>query len=170
MKPLSCLLPVVLACLSLQGQTQDPAKIANIEEIFKLAKVDQWQQQMFAQMQTMMTAQMEKMPGRPKDTSEGRELQDRMFGLLQDRMSWAKMKPQMVSLYDETFTAVEIAGMLEFYKSPAGTAMLEKMPVLLSKMMTLSQTMLGDFMPELQRIRDEVKAKHNAKEPSPSRP
>lgn len=163
MKPLSCLLPVVLACLSLQGQTQDPAKIANIEEIFRLTKVDQMQQQVFAQMQTMTTAQLEKMPSLPKDTSEAREVQDRIFALLRDRISWAKMKPQFVSLYDETFTAPEIAGMLEFYKSKAGTAMLEKMPVLLSKTMTLSQTMLGDFMPELQRIMDEVKAKHNPK-------
>ena len=48
--------------------------------------------------------------------------------------------------------------------------MLEKMPVLLSKTMTLSQTMLGDFMPELQRMMDEAKAKHNEKVPSPSRP
>ena len=170
MKPLTCLLAMTLVCCSLRGQTTDSAKMANIEEIFKLTKVDRMQQAVFAQMQSMATAQLEKMPNRPKDTSEIQEVQDRMFALLLDRLSWTKIKPRYVSLYDETFTASEITGMLDFYKSPAGLAMLEKMPVLLSKSMALSQTLLGDFQPELQRMMEEVHAKHKGDNASPSRP
>ena len=171
MKPLYCLVAMSLICCCLQAQTPaDPAKIANIEEIFKLTRVDQMQQTIFAQMRAMTTAQLDKMPNRPKDTSEFQEVQDRMFALLTDKLGWTKLKPRYVALYDETFTAQEITGILDFYRSPAGTAMLQKMPVLMSKSMALSQTLLGDYMPELQSIMEEVRAKHKGDNASPNRP
>ena len=71
------------------------------------------------------------------------------------------MKDRYVRLYDETFTAQEISGILEFYKTPTGSAMLDKMPVLISKSMTIAQEQMGDLMPEIQRIAEEAKHKHD---------
>ena len=56
-----------------------------------------------------------------------------------------KIRPQLVKLYGETFSAEEIDNILTFYQSPAGHALLDKRPVIMSKTIAL-------LMPEIQRL------------------
>jgi hypothetical protein len=49
--------------------------------------------------------------------------------------------------------------MLAFYQSPAGRAMLEKMPAMMPKSMALVQAQMGDLMPEILRITKEAQQK-----------
>ena len=62
------------------------------------------------------------------------------------------MKPIYTKIYDETFTSDELSGIVAFYKSPAGRAMVEKMPVLMSKAMAAVQLQMGDVMQQMQQI------------------
>jgi hypothetical protein len=62
------------------------------------------------------------------------------------------MRPSYIKLYSETFSEEEIGGMLAFYESPAGRAMLAKMPTLLTKLIEVAQAQMNDLQPEIQRI------------------
>lgn len=169
-KNLTALLVVPLLCAAAFAQAPDRGKIANIEEIFRLTKVDQLQQQMFAQIKNMVSSQFDKMEiSSSKDQQEVREFQDHMFSMILERLSWDKMKPRYVQLYDQTYTAPEIAGILDFYKSPAGRAMLEKMPVLMSKSMSIAQEQMADLMPEIQRTVEEFAARHKREQSAPGK-
>jgi hypothetical protein len=57
-------------------------------------------------------------------------------------------------LYDEVYSEEQITGILAFYKSPAGQAFLNKMPLLVSKSMEMRQ--MADLIPEIQRITTEA--------------
>lgn len=166
MKRLTSLLALALFCFSLAAQTPDPAKIANIEEIFAITKADQMQQQVFSQLEAMAAAQLQKTPGYVQNPDALREMNQRLFQILTQRMNWGKIKPSFVTLYDETFSASEISGMLAFYKTPAGAAMLSKMPVLMSKTMTLAQALMADAMPDVQRTVEEFIAKSKSTQPA----
>lgn len=58
----------------------------------------------------------------------------------------------MATIYSEVFTEEELMGILDFYRSPAGVAMTEKMPQLMEKMMPAQQKMMMGLSPKLQSI------------------
>ena len=73
----------------------------------------------------------------------------RMMTVMHDEMDWNKLKPEFVQMYMETFSQEDVDGLLAFYRSPAGKAMLEKMPLLMAKMMQMTQTRMQTLMPRV---------------------
>ena len=99
----------------------------------------------------MTAAQMP--PGAtPDQTAKAQEVQGKILDLVKSRISWEKMRPSYIKLYNDTFSDAEISGMLSFYESPAGRAMLAKMPALLSKLIEVAQSQMAEIQPEIQRI------------------
>jgi hypothetical protein len=139
---------------------QDAAKTAKIEEMCRLINMDRMMQQAMSQMKTMTEQQMSEMKLPPEAKAAAREYQGRMMKLIADRLSWEKMKPAIIQLYSEFFTDEELDGMLAFYRSPAGRAMIEKTPLLLPKVMALFQKQMADIQPEIQKMMKELDAKH----------
>lgn len=81
--------------------------------------------------------------------------QERMTALIKEELDWNKLEPMYIRLYKESFTQVEVDGILEFYKAPAGQANINKMPILMQKTMGEMQGMMGGLMPKLQKIQQE---------------
>ena len=71
--------------------------------------------------------------------------------IMSDELSWEKTRPMYVQLYQETFTQEEIDGLLVFYKSPAGQALINKMPQVTRNVMSMTQARL---MPIMQKFRE----------------
>jgi len=74
----------------------------------------------------------------------------KMMQIMKDELSWDKMHGMYVQIYRESFTQEEIDGLVAFYKSPAGIAYIQKMPVVMQKTMGLMQTRMADMMPKMQ--------------------
>ena len=62
------------------------------------------------------------------------------------------MKPEFIKLYDDTYTEDEISGILLFYQSAPGQAMLAKSPVLMANTMALIQKRMAEIKPELDEM------------------
>jgi len=73
------------------------------------------------------------------------------------------MKPVYIKLYDETLTEEEVNGAVAFYKTPAGQALLNKMPLLMQKSMVVMQEMLGEMIPEFTKMGEELTKKYKQK-------
>ena len=143
------LLAALLLAASLPAQPV--SKDAKIERLLVVMNAKAMTGQIFDQMKAMMAQQMP-----PAATAEQRaaaqEGQTKILDLIRAKMSWENMRPQYVKLYSETFSEAEIDGMLTFYESPAGRAVLEKMPVLMQKSMQLATAQMQDLMPQIQAI------------------
>ena len=148
--------PLVVFALALlvivpDAPAQELTKQAKIERLLDAMNADATINQLFEQIKTMTAAQMP--PGAtPEQTAKAREVQDKILDLVKSRISWDKMRPSYIKLYSETFSEEEIGGMLAFYESPAGRAMLGKMPTLLTKLIEVAQAQMNDLQPEIQRI------------------
>jgi hypothetical protein len=140
------------------ASAQELSKEAKIERILALSHADATINQVFDQVKAMTASQM---PAgtTPEQRARAQEIQSKMMDLIKARMSWDKMEPQFAKLYAETFSDQEIDGILAFYESPAGRAMLEKMPLLMTKMMPLIQAQISDLIPEIERIAREAQQK-----------
>jgi hypothetical protein len=140
-----------LTVAGLLASAQELTKQAKIERILVLTKADAMMDQMFGQIKAMTESQLPS-GATAEQRAKAQEIQGKIMDLVKARMSWDKMRPQYVKIYDEIYSEEEIDGILVFYQSSVGRAMLEKMPLVISKTMTLAQSQMGGMMPEIQRI------------------
>ena|ERR1700676_488942 len=133
------------------ARSQESTKEAKIQRLLTVMNADNMIDQMFEQIKAMTASQVP--PGvSPEQIAKAHEIQNKIMDVVKAHISWEKMRPQYVKLYAETFTDEEVNGMLAFYESPAGRAMLEKMPALVTKIMEVAQGQMKDVLPEIQRI------------------
>jgi hypothetical protein len=164
MRTALALIPCLLATVAFAQQPEhatpsiDPAKLALIEDMISLAKIDEMIPQMFDRFKQNMRPMMDEAMG-PEllNSSRGAEIsaelttfEDRLFALLKQRLDFAKLKPQFVKIYDETLTKEELEGVVTFYKSPAGQAVLRKMPQITAKSVDLSTKLMRESMADVQ--------------------
>jgi hypothetical protein len=75
----------------------------------------------------------------------------KMTAVVDEMLSWDKLQPLYFRLYRQTFTQDDVDGITAFYRTPAGQALLQKMPLLMTNMM---QEYAGMMQPMQQRIMD----------------
>ncbi len=131
-----------------------PASPASIDALLRVTKAESLMDGMFANIEPVMRQSMARaIQGQPV-TAEQQRLLDAMPAtlakVLRDEMSWDKMRPLYVQIYQESFSQDEIDGLLAFYESPAGQAFVAKMPVVMQKSMTVMQARMGPLMDRMR--------------------
>jgi uncharacterized protein len=69
---------------------------------------------------------------------------------MRDALAWDNVRPVYIQVYQETFTQNEVDDLTAFYKSPAGAALLDKMPTVFQKTSTLMQQRIAPYMDQMQ--------------------
>lgn len=152
----------ILASSIVWGQAPQTTKAAKIEEIFRLTKVDQVQKQMMAQMSAMVSQQLQKdLP--PDQVQAASDAGQRIMAFMLEKMSWDSMKADYLKLYDDTYTEDEVSGILMFYQSEPGKALIAKTPVLMTNMMAVAQKRMAEVKPEMDKMIKEISAKNKSK-------
>lgn len=59
---------------------------------------------------------------------------------------------EVAQVYADVFTLEEIEAVAEFYRTPVGRKMLDRMPELMQRSMEISQRMVADMMPGLESL------------------
>jgi hypothetical protein len=142
------------------AQPIDPAKLAAIEELPSLMKIDQLTQQMLTQVEQSMKPQIEAaLPPEIQNSSRRSEMladiqafEGQIFGLIKDRLDFAELKPEYIKLYDETFSTEEVTGIVAFYKFPAGQVFVQKLPVLTSKSVEMGSRIMSGSVQQIQTM------------------
>jgi hypothetical protein len=145
-----CILFLTLAGCGGSGGTASVSgtKDAKIEELLTLMKIEQLQKQAMDNVLQMISNQLKSQP----DAAKAEEKQKRIFALMADKTSWKNMKPTYIKVYSDTYNDSEIDGILLFYRSQAGKAMVDKQPALMSKMSTTMSDQMKELTPEIQII------------------
>ena len=159
MKRLAIWMAVVVAGATLV-RAGEPAPATDLAgELLGLMKVDENMKEAFAmtkQMMSQQAAQMEKMSGQPS-TGKAADIQARVMDLMASELNWEKLKDPYIELYASTFTAEELQGLVDFYKTPAGQAFIRKQPDIMKKTMALNQKLQMSLMPRVQALLQELK-------------
>lgn len=151
---------LILSC-AVQVRADDVSKTAKIEELMQAAQYDRMLKSMLDQMKSMQASQLAQMNTPGMDPERLEAIQSKTMALIAERLSFDKLKPIYIKVYAETFTEEEIDGVLAFYKSPAGKALLEKMPQLMARTMPMIQQLMADLKPDLEKIVSEGQKKSN---------
>jgi len=76
--------------------------------------------------------------------------------ILNAQLTWESVEPIFVSVYQSTMTQEEVDGIIAFHQTPAGKAMVEKMPQLMQLSGQRLQQQLGPIAQQLQQLQQDT--------------
>jgi len=92
------------------------------------------------------------------------KFKDQLAAMMREELSMNKLKDVYLQAYRETFTQQEVDSITAFYSTPAGQAVVEKIPVAMQKAATLTQSRMGPMIQKMQSMQvDFIKDLSNAK-------
>lgn len=130
-----------------------PASQESVENLMAATKVETMMDSMYSSVEQMVRQGIKQaVQGKSLNPEQQRILDGvpaKFAAVMRDEMSWQKMKPLYVQLYRDTFDQEDVDGMLAFYATPAGQALVNKMPVVMQKSMALSQSLMQSLIPKM---------------------
>src|SRR6266404_1182651 len=85
------------------------------------------------------------------DTAASKEsTRTKMVTIMREELNWESLEPMYVDIYHETLTQDEVNGMIAFYKTPAGRAVIKKLPAVMQRSMAAVQQRMPGLIQKLQ--------------------
>jgi hypothetical protein len=173
-KLLATALVWMLICGPAVAANNAPASDASIREMLELSNAQQMIEGMKGQMTGMMNTAMQNATKDQTITPARQEILDRMrtkmSAVVTDMLNWDQLLPMYLRTFRASFTQDEIDGVIKFYKSPAGKAYVNKMPLVMQNVMRempelmkpVQEKMLAIQRESIQELKD-LKEKEDAK-------
>jgi hypothetical protein len=139
-----------------------PASQESIEALLVATKAESLVDGMYGNIeQAMRRSLAAATQGRPVSEEQQRILDAmpaKFSKVMREEMSWPKMRPLYIQIYQESFSQEEIDGLLAFYGSPAGQAFVAKMPVVMQRSMEVMQSQMVPLMEKMKAAMQEAVA------------
>ncbi len=152
MRRIITLMAVELALIVFPVKAQDQSRRALAEELMNVMDARSQFDKIIALMKQlipMQEAKIQQITGQSQSSHNVPEMQEKMFNLVSQSLNWDTLKDDFISIYAQTFTEDEMKGIIAFYKSPSGQALLQKQPQLMQKSLELSQKWMTDIIPKI---------------------
>ncbi len=170
MKTLLVSIAIVVVCVVSPVSYADESSQKMIaEDLLRTMKIDETAKPVFNEIRLMMERQFVE-TGAPEEMRPVlNKYLNRLFSIIEQHLSWQNTKDDMISIYARSFTEDELKGMLEFYKSPAGQAVIDKTPAILQMTMAVTQKRMPEVRAQVNKIGnemvEELKAEIDKKKP-----
>ncbi|KAF1712510.1 hypothetical protein CSC70_03075 [Pseudoxanthomonas kalamensis DSM 18571] len=139
---------------------------ASVRDLLQVTEARKMIDASIAQIEPMMQATTQQaLQGHELDDAQQAlvaEMNAKLVGLLGETLDWDSLEPSFIDIYRKSFSQDEIDGMLQFYRSDAGKAVIAKMPQVMQYSMELSQQRVLGMMPKLQALQAEYLEKLKA--------
>jgi hypothetical protein len=150
------LLASIFFCAVWAVRADEASKTAKVEEFIKVSHAEQMLSQTISmalnQTKSGVLQQMMGVEQTPERRKSMDEIQDKLGAILSNALSWEKLKPIFVKVYADAYTEQELDGIIGFYKSPAGQAMIAKTPAIMAKSNQLIQQQMEPAMAEIRKL------------------
>ncbi|MFN2622047.1 MAG: DUF2059 domain-containing protein [Chthoniobacterales bacterium] len=135
---------------------------ASVKQLLEVAQAHKLVDSVMKQMDILMLqAIAQATKGQPVPEKVQNDIDQRrreMNSLMKELLDWKKLEPIYVRIYQKSFTQAEVDGMIAFYKTPAGQAMIGKMPAVMQNSIDEMQQLMGPVMEKIQRTQQDVAA------------
>jgi hypothetical protein len=152
---------VVLAAIGQPARAQDQlANEAAVRQLLEVTQARKLLDSTMGQMDAFMYETMKRaLAGRPLTPEQQAILDDaktKTIAILQGELQCEKLEPSYIDIYRKSFTDEEISGMLAFYRTPAGQAVINKLPVVMQHTMDMMQEVVQRIAPQIRQIQSEA--------------
>ena len=77
--------------------------------------------------------------------------------MIDAQLDWKALGPTIIDIYAQTFTEQELDIIVTFYKTPAGIALLDKMPQINDQVEQLAHSRLVILQPQIRQAFDDFR-------------
>jgi hypothetical protein len=153
---------MAVACLLLSGTVvanDVPPSDDSIREMLEMTNAHLLIDTVRQKMNAMAADQQKGLEGKTQ-TPERQAVLDRMHvkmaAALDEGLNWENMQAMYLRIYKASFTQDELDGMLAFYRTMAGQALINKMPLVTQNMITEMQGLMKPLQEKIGQIRREA--------------
>lgn len=161
------LLLLTLLCLRAYAAEPPPTE-ATVRELLVVTDVRNLLVTMLPQMEAVMQNTVREMTKGQEMTPDLRATIERAhtdaMNVMREEFSWSRLEPLYIRIYQKSFTQDEVDGIIAFYKTPVGQALIHKMPVVMQNAMAEMQNIMGPMMQRLQKSQQQAIVDAQAKE------
>lgn len=171
MRIIVTVLLAVLAPAAAVGEQAKPAQqdrptAASVRQLFEVMHSNNIVESYMKQVEsTMRTSLQQQTAGKTPNASQQKiveDLQSKIMALVKEQLNWVELEPTMIEVYRDTFTQREIDGMLKFYQSEAGKAVIVKLPTVMQESMARMQSRVNALTPQIIELEKDAAAQIRA--------
>jgi hypothetical protein len=146
--------------------TAAPPTEASIKQLLEVAQAHKLIDSVMAQMENLMQQSIaqatrgQQIP--PKVQKDIDQRRADLVAMMKELLDWKKLEPMYVRIYQKSFSQQEVDGMIAFYKTPAGQAVIGKMPAVMQNTIEEMQQMMGPVMQKMEKLQQDVVAEMKA--------
>ena len=161
---------VVFAVFASQGALAQDAKPsqASIRQLFEVMHSSKLLEAYVTQIDGTVRASMQQAfaghQPNPKQQKIMESLGHDIASLVKEELNWASFEPMMIEVYRNTFSQHEVDGMLRFYRSEAGQAVIAKLPTAMQQTMASMQSHVKTLTPRIVQLEKDSAAQLKAAE------
>ena len=156
---------LLVLCATAYGADTKPSD-ESLKELLRITETQKLLDSSVGQIDSIMKAGMQQaFKGKtltPRQQKQIDDMQDKMMTIFKQEMNWEMLEPLYLQVYRDSFTQEEIDGMLVFYKTPPGQAVVKKMPLVIqntmSEMQKRSRLVLQKVLKMIEATVAEMKA------------
>ncbi|MBV2203904.1 MULTISPECIES: DUF2059 domain-containing protein [Pseudomonas] len=156
---------LILSLASVAANADQASHARNAERFLQLANADRLAVPVYAQVQQMFAQRFAETQAPENKKALLERYQAKANTALDQAIGWKKLEPELVSIYTSQFTERELAELIEFYESPLGKKMLDKLPELNARSAQLTQKKLEAAVPEVNKLLAEMTAELDTQKP-----
>jgi hypothetical protein len=140
-----------------------PASAESIREVMEITKSRQLLDSVYAQFDGLMQQMVEKaLPGKKLSAEQEKilaEMSAKMIDIIREEFNWEYLEPAFIDIYQKSFTQKEVDGMIAFYKTESGLAVIDKMPQVMQLSMQMTMERMQSMGPRIQALGKEMDEK-----------
>ncbi len=84
------------------------------------------------------------------------QMMSEMVAIMKEEINPEALEPTYIEIYQKTLTQQEVDGMLAFYKTDAGKALITKMPIIMRQASEIMMQRMQKIFPKLQQAQEEM--------------
>jgi hypothetical protein len=165
MKLVVTLVFAVFACQAALAQEAKPSE-ASIRQLFEVMHSSKLLDAYVTQIDGTVRASMQQAFAGQQPTPKQQKIMDdlgrNIAALVKEELNWATFEPMMIEVYRNTFSQHEVDGMLTFYRSEAGQAVIAKLPTAMQQTMASMQSHVKTLTPRIVQLERDMAAQLKA--------
>lgn len=151
----SAFLLVLALSLPSVARADDASHRAKAEELITLQNVQKSVSQVAERIRQQINEIADRTAGpnpSPEAKTKVSDFEKQAGQMIDTQIGWAALHPRFTDIYVKSFTEEELDAIVAFYKTPAGNALITKMPEVNSQMGQLGQSRVEALQPQLQQL------------------
>jgi hypothetical protein len=167
---LACVVSIAASTAAVAADA--PVKPETVRRLIKVTQVgkilDAYMAQIDAGMESGIRQAMRGKPLTPEQQKVLDDMRAKMLAIFKESLNWETLEPVLIDVYTRTFTESEVEGMLAFYETPAGKALITKTPQLMQNTAQAMQSQVSALLPKFQKLEEETMAQLKAADAKPA--